>query len=51
MFIGDFFDLQKKNSHKELIREGLKELRHELSKWKDEIQETFEYDPIIVRPG
>lgn len=42
---------KKKHNNKELIREGLKELRQELSKWKDEVREKFECDPILVRPG
>lgn len=42
---------QEKRNRKELIQEGLKELRIELSKWKGEVIEKFEDDPIIVRPG
>lgn len=42
---------QEKLNRKELIQEGLKELREELSKWKGEVKEKFEDDPIIVRPG
>nr|XP_053657429.1 complex I intermediate-associated protein 30, mitochondrial-like isoform X2 [Cherax quadricarinatus] len=42
---------KKKHSQKELIRDGLKELRTELIKWKDEVREKFEDDPIMVRPG
>lgn len=40
-----------KKSRKELIRDGLKELRHELSKWQEEVNEKFEMDPVWVRPG
>ncbi|XP_042869406.1 complex I intermediate-associated protein 30, mitochondrial-like isoform X2 [Penaeus japonicus] len=42
---------KEKLNRKELIQEGLKELREELSKWKGEVKEKFEDDPIIVRPG
>ncbi|KAG7166272.1 Complex I intermediate-associated protein 30-like 1, partial [Homarus americanus] len=35
----------------ELIRDGLKQLRSELSLWKEEVREKFEDDPILVRGG
>ncbi|XP_063888138.1 complex I intermediate-associated protein 30, mitochondrial-like [Scylla paramamosain] len=42
-------EIQK--SRKELIRDGLKELRQEMSKWKEEMDEKFAMDPVFVRPG
>lgn len=45
------YSSKEKRNRKELIQEGLKELRIELSKWKGEVIEKFEDDPIIVRPG
>lgn len=42
---------QIKQSKKELVQEGLKELREELMKWQDEVKEKFDADPIFVRPG
>lgn len=42
---------KEKHSAKELIRDGLKELRGEMVKWQDEMKEKFECDPIFVRPG
>ncbi|XP_050729351.1 uncharacterized protein LOC127004986 isoform X2 [Eriocheir sinensis] len=40
-----------KKSHKELIRDGLKELRQEMSKWQEEMNDKFDMDPIFVLPG
>ncbi|XP_045581044.1 complex I intermediate-associated protein 30, mitochondrial [Procambarus clarkii] len=40
-----------KYNHKELIRDGLRDMRSEITKWKEELQEQIENDPIIVRPG
>lgn len=37
---------------KQMILDGFKELRNEISLWKDEMQEKFESDPIMIaRPG
>lgn len=42
----------EKMSRTDLIRTGLKELKQEIKLWKNEIQEKFEMDPILVnRPG
>lgn len=39
-------------SKKNLILDGLKELKHEINMWKDEMKEKLESDPILVfRPG
>lgn len=39
-------------SQKKLILDGFKELRQEISLWKDEVKEKLESDPIMVfRPG
>lgn len=39
-------------SQKKLILDGLKELRHEIFLWKDEVKEKLESDPIMTfRPG
>lgn len=40
-----------KQSRKEMVQEGLKELRIELTKWQDEVKEKFDDDTIWVRPG
>lgn len=42
----------EKLSTTEMIREGLKELKGEIKLWKEEMKETFEFDPVMVfRPG
>lgn len=39
-------------SQKQLILDGLKQLREEISLWRDEVKEKLESDPImVVRPG
>jgi len=42
---------QIKKSRKEMVQEGMKELRAELGKWQEEVKEKFDADPIFVRPG
>lgn len=42
----------KKVSQKQMILEGLKDLKHEINMWKEEVKEKLESDPILVfRPG
>lgn len=37
---------------KKMILDGLKELKHEIKMWKDEVKEKIETDPVLVyRPG
>lgn len=39
-------------SRKQLILEGLRDLKQEISIWRDEVQEKLESDPVLVfRPG
>lgn len=39
-------------SKKQLIIDGLKELKHEINLWTQEVKEKLEMDPILVyRPG
>ncbi|XP_076045279.1 complex I intermediate-associated protein 30 [Oratosquilla oratoria] len=42
---------KEKISRKTMIQEGMKQLREEISLWKQEVKEKFEDDSIIVRPG
>lgn len=42
----------KRVSRKQLIIEGLRDLKQEIVMWKDEVQEKLESDPVLVfRPG
>lgn len=42
----------KRVSQKELILNGLKELKKEIVLWKNEVQEKLECDPVVIfRPG
>lgn len=42
----------KRLGHKELILNGLKELKKEIILWKNEVQEKLECDPVLIfRPG
>lgn len=42
----------KRVSRRQLILEGLKDLKQEIVMWKDEVQEKLESDPVLVfRPG
>lgn len=42
----------KRVSRKQLILEGLKDLKQEIVLWKEEVKEKLESDPILVfRPG
>lgn len=42
----------KRLSQKELILDGLKELKKEIVLWKNEVKEKLECDPIVIfRPG
>lgn len=56
----NFWELTKRGRyHKEinvpktkLIKDGLKELKGEVYKWKEEVKDVFEGDPLFVfRPG
>lgn len=56
-----FWEREKKSGYgkkysviptKSMILDGLKELKSEIQLWRDEVQEKFESDPILVfRPG
>lgn len=48
---GHGYKKEEKISQKELIREGLKEIRNELFKWTEEVKETIRDDPLYVFPG
>lgn len=49
---GGYKDKRPKPSTKQLIREGFKELKHEIALWKEEVKERFECDPLVFyRPG
>lgn len=42
----------KEISKTQQIRDGLKQLRHEIELWKSEVAEKFDMDPIAInRPG
>lgn len=42
----------KRVSQKELILDGFKQLKKEIVLWKEEVQEKFECDPMVIfRPG
>jgi hypothetical protein len=44
-------NLKKVKKH-QLVREGLKELKHEIKLWREEVEEKFESDPILLyTPG
>lgn len=48
----DGYTKEIKVSQKKLILDGLKELRNEISLWKDEVKLKLENDPIMTyRPG
>ncbi|KAI4468434.1 complex i intermediate-associated protein 30 [Holotrichia oblita] len=45
-------DNRKEFSKRDLIREGLKELKTEIALWSQEVKERFEDDPVLIyRPG
>lgn len=55
-----FYEKEKKSGYgkkypmfsKQMILDGFKELKNEISLWKDEMQEKFESDPLMIaRPG
>lgn len=49
---GGYKDKRPKPSTKQLIRDGFKELKHEIALWKAEVKEKLECDPILFyRPG
>lgn len=54
-----FWEREKKSGYakkypvtKQMILDGLKEMKDEIQMWKEEVKEKFESDPIMVfRPG
>ncbi|KAJ8963838.1 hypothetical protein NQ314_005353 [Rhamnusium bicolor] len=49
---GGYKDNRTLPSLKERMRDGLKELKHEIALWSNEVKERFESDPLLVfRPG
>lgn len=47
-----YVDRRPQPSKIQLIRDGLKELKHEIAVWKNEVIERFENDPTyLYRPG
>lgn len=49
---GGYKDKRPKPSTKQLIRDGFKELKHEIALWTDEVKEKFDCNPFILyRPG
>lgn len=49
---GGYKDTRPRPSRTQLIRDGMKELKHEIALWRQEVQEAFETDPFyIYRPG
>lgn len=49
---GGYRDESKLPQLKDRLREGLKELKHEVGLWSEELKERFENDPILTyRPG
>lgn len=50
--MGGYNKNSKRVSRKQLILEGLQDLKQEIVLWKDEIKEKLESDPVLVyRPG
>lgn len=49
---GGYKDTRPRPSKIQMIRNGMKELKHEIALWRQEMQEALETDPIyIYRPG
>lgn len=49
---GGYKDTRPRPSKIKMIRDGMKELKHEIALWKQEIQEVLDTDPIMIyRPG
>lgn len=49
---GGYKDNRPRPSTIQMIRDGMKELKHEIALWQQEIKEAIENDPVyIYRPG
>lgn len=49
---GGYKDTRPRPSRTQMIRDGMKELKHEIALWTQEMKEILETDPIMVyRPG
>lgn len=49
---GGYKDTRRQPSTTQLIRDGFKELKHEIKLWSQEVKEHFEADPLVIfRPG
>lgn len=49
---GGYKDTRPRPSRIQMIRDGMKELKHEIALWRQEMKEALETDPVyIYRPG
>lgn len=49
---GGYKDTRPRPSRIQMIRDGMKEMKHEIALWRQEMKELFETDPILLyRPG